>query len=135
MQVTKSKYSVLKIFLVLVLVNQNNTFHRRMILQQTPSSDTSTSGMCGRHKYKHLLGQRSNTDRWWLVYFGEYFQVKCFIERELMDFEIATIRMVYNTTVEYALASNAHSIDGVCSPYILVRWSSPVQRIYTPGNR
>ena len=26
-----------------------------------------------------------------------------FIEREL-DFEIATIRMVYNTTVEYALA-------------------------------
>ena len=27
-----------------------------------------------------------------------------FIERELMDFEIATIRMVYNTTVEYALA-------------------------------
>ena len=104
MQVTKSKYSVLNIFLVLVLVNQNNTFHRRMILQQTPSSDTPTSGMCGRHKYKHLLGQRSNTDRWWLVYLGEYFQVNIFIERELMDFEIATIRMVYNTTVEYALA-------------------------------
>ena len=30
--------------------------------------------------------------------------MKYFIERELMDFEIATIRMVYNTTVEYALA-------------------------------
>ena len=29
--------------------------------------------------------------------------MNCFIERELMDFEIATIRMVYNTTVEYAL--------------------------------
>ena len=31
-------------------------------------------------------------------------QVICFIERELMDLETATILMVYNTTVEYALA-------------------------------
>ena len=28
----------------------------------------------------------------------------CFIERELMDLETATILMVYNTTVEYAVA-------------------------------
>ena len=31
-------------------------------------------------------------------------QVICFIERELMDLETATILMVYNTTVEYALS-------------------------------
>ena len=31
-------------------------------------------------------------------------QVICFIERELMNLETATIVMVYNTTVEYVLA-------------------------------
>ena len=31
-------------------------------------------------------------------------QVICFLEHELMDLETATILMVYNTTVEYALA-------------------------------
>ena len=30
-------------------------------------------------------------------------QVICFIERELMDLETATVLMVYNNTVEYAL--------------------------------
>ena len=32
----------------------------------------------------------------------------------------------------YAIYSNAQSIEGVGGPYILVRWSGPVRRIYTP---
>ena len=32
----------------------------------------------------------------------------------------------------YAIYSNAQSIEGERGPYILVRWSGPVRRIYTP---
>ena len=58
--------------------------------------------MCGRHT---ILQVHSLTDGGWSTLESIILiQVICFIERELMDLEIATILMVYNTTVEYALA-------------------------------